>query len=75
MARFPKIVDPNKTGPVADPFIIALALFYKNGISGQEPVILTQERNRENRIPFVADHYNVSSLNLLELFNAENWTF
>ena len=75
MNQFPKLVDPNKTGPVADPFIIALARSSTSNITNSTPVILTQEKNRGVRIPTVATQYGINCVSLLELFNTENWTF
>ena len=75
MGAFPQLVNPNKMGPVADPFIIALARHSNSNLTGDRSVILTQERNREFKIPFVANHYSIRSLNLLELFDEEKWKF
>ncbi len=75
MRNFPSLVDPNKMRPVADPFVIALARNLVNNLTGDEPVIITQERNRPNKIPHVADSYNIQSIDLLEFFNNEKWQF
>ena len=74
MRDFPNLVDPNKMGPVADPFIIALA----RQLGGRQldvPIIITQEKNRPNKIPHVANSYNITSMDLLDFFNNENWQF
>lgn len=51
----------NKPGPWADPWIIALAIC-ENG------VIVTDESNKRNRIPAIAEKLHVSSLSLLDFF-------
>lgn len=51
----------NKTGPWADPWIIALGIC-------EEATVITEESNKPNKIPFVADLLKVKSLNLLNFF-------
>lgn len=74
----PNFVDPTKTEDEADPFLIALARKEKE--SGKLPfddyIIITQEsKTKPNRIPTIAIKYGINSMNLLELFKAENWIF
>jgi len=63
--KFPDLVDKKKlqTGePDADPFLIALA-------KSEGATIITQERkDLPNRIPMVASHYGVTSIDLYEFF-------
>ena len=78
MHKFPKLVNPDKLGPVADPFVIAFARSLAMNVSEDEPVILTHEKNSPNsydKIPAVAGSYNIKCVTLLDLFNAENWKF
>lgn len=74
----PNFVDPAKTEDEADPFLIALARKEKE--CGKLPfddyIIITQEsKTKQNRIPTIANKYGINSMNLLELFKAENWSF
>ena len=55
-------IEINKTGPWADPWLIALALCEQNAM------VVTQESNKPNRIPFVAGLLGVKALNLIDLF-------
>lgn len=55
-------MEINKTGPWADPWLIALAL------CEQQVMVITQEGNKPNKIPFVADLLGVKSLKLIDLF-------
>lgn len=59
-----------KGGPVADPFIIALA----NEISG---CVVTQEWKKPNapRIPNVCEKYNIECVNLVGFMRKEKWQF
>lgn len=51
----------NKTSPWADPWLIALGIC-------EEATVVTEESNKPNKIPFVADLLKVKSLNLLNFF-------
>jgi len=52
----------NKPGPWADPWLIALAIC-------KEGIIVTNETNAPNKIPFIANHFGITCLNLFEFFN------
>lgn len=51
----------DKTGPWADPWLIALAVC-------EQAIVITQENNKPNKIPFVANLLGVKSLNLIDFF-------
>jgi len=59
-----------KGGPVADPFIIALA----NEISG---CVVTQERKKPDapRIPNTCEKYNIECVDLIGFMRKEKWQF
>ena len=75
MTSFPQLVDPDKPGPAADPFLIALARSSTSDAVDCSSVIVTQESNKPFKIPSVANNYGIRSINLLELFGEEDWTF
>ena len=70
--EFPDLLDKKKleTGePDADPFLIALA-------KSEGATIITQERkDLPNRIPMVASHYEVKSIDLYEFFEERKLKF
>jgi len=70
--KFPDLLDKKKlqTGePDADPFLIALA-------RSEGATIITQERkDLPNRIPMVAAHYRVKSIDLYEFFEERKLKF
>jgi len=70
--KFPDLLDKKKlqTGePDADPFLIALA-------ESEGATIITQERkDLPNRIPMVASHYRVKSIDLYEFFEERKLKF
>ena len=76
MKKHPALINPNRRGQQADPFIIALADTIKSSLASDEPVIITHEEpNESNKIPSVARSFGVKSDNLTGLFEREGWTF
>ena len=72
MAKFPTLIDPKKTIPDADPFVIAL------GLSKGWKVITTEDpggNSLKKRIPDVCAHYGIGCLSLLEFFRENGWNF
>lgn len=54
--------EMNRPGPWADPYLISMAIC-------EEATIITQEhKSKANRIPPIADQFEIRTLNLLELF-------
>lgn len=51
----------NKTSPWADPWLIALAIC-------EPAMVVTEESNKPNKIPFVADLLGVKCLKLIDFF-------
>ncbi len=52
----------NRTGPWADPYLIAMAM------CESAPIITQESKTKENRIPPIGNQLGVKSLNLLEFF-------
>ena len=77
MAKHPKLVNADRAKDSADPFIIACA-----HIRSQSPdndnnkvIIVTQEKDKPDKIPFVAKDYSIGCMNLLGFFKNEKWKF
>lgn len=68
---FPSLVDPNKTTPDADPFVIALA------ISKDWTVVTSEKPSTGGRakIPDVCKKCNVKCISLIEFFREQKWTY
>jgi hypothetical protein len=68
---FPNLVDPNKTTPDADPFVIGLA------ISKDWTVVTSEKPSTGGRpkIPDVCKKYNMKCISLLEFFREQKWTY
>ncbi len=71
-----KLLHANKNRDEADPYLIALASSRINSnITGDKWMIVTQERDRPNKIPSVAKEYGIESIGIVEVFSREGWTF
>lgn len=70
MRRFPPLVDTLASTPIADPFVVALAL--SKGYS-----VITSETTKKGKvkIPDVCRAYNIKCLKLLEFFREKKWIF
>ena len=69
LRKFPELIDPDKTIPDADPFVIALAS--TDGCS-----VVTEEKGTSTgKIPGVCDHYQVQCLSLVEFFRQQKWKY
>jgi hypothetical protein len=68
---FPNLIDPNKTTPDADPFVIGLA------ISRDWKVITSEKPSAGGRpkIPDVCKKYNMKCISLLEFFREQKWAY
>jgi hypothetical protein len=80
LSQCPALIDSMKDTPQADPFIIALAQVGTAKTGGPlfkvRHVVVTQEgRNNPNKIPQVCKRSGIESVNLLGLFERENWQF
>ena len=76
MQQNPGLVNPNKLGPEADPFIIALARSLISNLTNSEPIVVTQEGHSSlHKIPFVCSRYGINCIRLIDVFHSENWTF
>jgi len=83
LKKYPSLAMPDKDGPQADPFVIALAISL-----GKDPqqtliqtikrrIVVTEERLRGNKetIPFVCRVYEIDCVNIIDLFRTEGWSF
>ncbi|MDI7267388.1 MAG: DUF4411 family protein [Myxococcota bacterium] len=72
LAAHPNLVDPDKTVPDADPFVIALA-------QTEGGTVVTSEKfakpGQRPMIPDVCAAMNIPCIDLLEFFRAMGWSF
>jgi len=80
LSKHPYLAKPQKPGPNADPWIIALAK-QKNEEEQQKLfqnvyVVVTEEsKMKAQRVPGVCKSYGINCINILELFEKEGWKF
>lgn len=73
MRDYPRLVDTTKGKSGGDPFVIAQAL-----AANPHLVVVTEEKGgsaNSPKIPFVCDQEGVRRISLLELIDAEDWSF
>ena len=75
MKKHPKLVNVDRTKDSADPFIIAYAYVRLQSLDNNKTIIVTQEKDKPNKIPFVAKDYSIDCMNLLGFFKNEKWEF
>ena len=80
LSEYPFLARPGKTGPNADPWLIALARAKNSEERGKllqnKYIIVTEESKvKQDRIPRVCLNYNIECINLIELFRREGWRF
>lgn len=73
LSKFPKLVDTGKGKSGADPFVIALAL-----AASPQCTVITQEAGGtpdKPKIPSVCFAFGLRCIDLLTLFDDEDWSF
>ncbi len=83
LAKYPSLAKPDKDGPQADPFVIALAMALDKDPQQtlfpviRKRIIVTEEQLRGNmeKIPYVCQDYKIDCINVLEMFRTEGWKF
>jgi len=69
------LAKPEKPGPNADPWLIALAIEQNNLLFNKCIVVTEESKEKPNRIPAVCRNYNIECIRLIELFRREEWKF
>ncbi len=78
--QFPKLAKPGKFGPAADPFVIGLAhlkaLELKWTLLAPKPecIVVSEERG-SGGIPAACQHYKLTCLSHIAMFEREGWVF
>ncbi|MBU2589808.1 MAG: DUF4411 family protein [Nanoarchaeota archaeon] len=83
LKKYPSLAKSNSLTPVADPFVIALAVEMENDPQTtlieiiKKRIIVTEESLSGNKIkiPFVSHKYGIECIFLVEMFKKERWKF
>lgn len=73
MGAYPKLVDTAKGKSGADPFVIAQAMSANPTL-----IVVTQEEGGSEarpKIPYVCAQQGITCMGILDLIQAENWSF
>lgn len=81
--KFPSLAEHEKEIPVADPFVIALAVELEDVAQTtlapivKRRIIVTEERLRGEKIkiPFVSRNYGIECIIIIDMCRAEGWKF
>ena len=82
LSHFPKLIDPAKEIPDADPFVVALAIIEntkrQDTLFKGQCIVVTQEKSSRGtrpKIPDVCQHYGIECISVAGLFRKEGWKF
>lgn len=83
LTKYPKLIDENQSKEQADPFVIAMALEYRESpqkkLVSYEVCVVTDESwktgAKKIRIPEVCDHYKIPCYKMLKMAEIEGWKF
>ena len=80
LEKSPTLINPKKLGPVADPFVIALALVVKRDLLmlGGECIVVSEEKpgtTKQIKIPNVCSEYGLKHYTVVDLIREEAWVF
>ncbi|MBM4047354.1 MAG: DUF4411 family protein [Planctomycetes bacterium] len=76
--KFPRLVDPGKVIPDADPFVVALAKeMNRQGSLFGKCIVVTQEKlsSGKPKIPNVCQHYGIEYTPVIDVLKKEKWKF
>lgn len=79
-AKFPKLAHPQKLGPVADPFVVALAIQTSRNVTllGEKCIVVSGETrgsSKKDKIPNVCDEYHLQHFAVVDVISNEGWVF
>ena len=76
IGKFPGLIDPTREKEQADPWLIAIALEYKNNNPTKKLYIISEEsESKPFKIPAVCSYYRIEHINLEGLWKQLGMTF
>ena len=83
LAKYPKWLNEDSLTPIADPFVIALAIDMETDIQKtlsetiKKRIVVSEERisGKQTKVPYVCQEYNIECIFLIEMFRKEGWVF
>ena len=83
LAKYPKWINEDSMTPIADPFVIALAIEMENDPQRtiietiKKRIIVSEERmsGKKTKVPYVSLQYGIECIFLIDMFRNEGWVF
>ena len=83
LAKYPKWLNEDSLTPIADPFVIGLAIDMETDIQKtlsetiKKRIVVSEERisGKQTKVPYVCQEYNIECIFLIEMFRKEGWVF
>ena len=83
LAKYPKWLNEDCMAPIADPFVIALAIEMETDNQTtlietiKKRIIVSEERisGKKTKVPYVSHQYGIECIFLIDMFRNEGWVF
>jgi len=83
LAKYPKWLNEDSMVPIADPFVIALAIEMETDTQKtlietiKKRIVVSEERisGKKTKVPYVCQAYGIECIFLIEMFRKEGWVF
>ncbi|HLC46650.1 MAG TPA: DUF4411 family protein [Candidatus Nanoarchaeia archaeon] len=83
LAKYPKWLNEDSMVPIADPFVIALAIEMETDAQAtlietiKKRIVVSEERmsGKKTKVPYVCQEYDIECIFLIEMFRKEGWVF
>jgi hypothetical protein len=83
LAKYPKWLNEDSMVPIADPFVIALAIEMEADAQKtlietiKKRIVVSEERisGKKTKVPYVCQEYGIECIFLIEMFRKEGWVF
>lgn len=83
LAKHPEWLNEESMTPIADPFVIALAVDMEHDTQKtlietiKKRIVVSEERmsGKKTKVPYVCQEYNIECIFLIEMFRKEGWVF
>ena len=83
LAKYPKWLNEDSMTPIADPFVIALAIEMEKDPQTtitetiKKRIVVSEERisGKKTKVPYVCHQYGIECIFLIDMFRNEGWVF
>lgn len=83
LAKYPRWLNEDSMTPIADPFVIALAIEMEQDPQTtiietiKKRIVVSEERmsGKKTKVPYVSHQYGIECIFLIDMFRNEGWVF